>query len=117
MGGNFQKEFKHEIVKMTGASAAAAGKRISITLRQFKEQPKIVEQPKTVEVKQPIKKIVMCNLKQESIEKLTSEQLKTIATELGLSFDENTIRLELMQMVRNELAKNLKQNKFVRKYY
>jgi alkylated DNA repair dioxygenase AlkB len=36
MGGNFQKEFKHEIVKMTGSSAEKAGSRISITLRQFK---------------------------------------------------------------------------------
>ncbi len=36
MGGKFQKEFKHEIVKMTGKSALKAGARISITLRQFK---------------------------------------------------------------------------------
>lgn len=36
MGGNFQKEFKHEIVKITGAKAKEAGARISITLRQFK---------------------------------------------------------------------------------
>jgi alkylated DNA repair dioxygenase AlkB len=35
MGGDFQKEFKHEIVKITGAKAADAGARISITLRQF----------------------------------------------------------------------------------
>ena len=36
MGGHFQKEFKHEIVKMTGSKAPKAGRRISITLRQFK---------------------------------------------------------------------------------
>lgn len=36
MGGRFQREFKHEIVKMTGAAAKKAGARISITLRQFK---------------------------------------------------------------------------------
>lgn len=36
MGGKFQKEFKHEVVKMTGGMAEKAGKRISITLRQFK---------------------------------------------------------------------------------
>ena len=36
MGGKFQKEFKHEIVKITGPKAQKAGARISITLRQFK---------------------------------------------------------------------------------
>jgi len=36
MGGRFQKEFKHEIVKIAGAAAKKAGSRISITLRQFK---------------------------------------------------------------------------------
>lgn len=36
MGGRFQKEFKHEIVKIGGAKAEKAGRRISITLRQFK---------------------------------------------------------------------------------
>jgi len=36
MGGNFQKEFKHEVVKVTGANAEKAARRISITLRQFK---------------------------------------------------------------------------------
>ena len=36
MGGAFQKEFKHEIVKITGKKAMEAGPRISITLRQFK---------------------------------------------------------------------------------
>lgn len=35
MGGDFQKEFKHEIVKMTGEVAKKAAPRISITLRQF----------------------------------------------------------------------------------
>lgn len=35
MGGKFQKEYKHEIVKMTGAAAEKAGPRISITFRQF----------------------------------------------------------------------------------
>ena len=37
MGGHFQKEFKHEIVKMTGKAALKAGKRISLTFRQFKK--------------------------------------------------------------------------------
>jgi len=36
MGGSFQKDFKHEIVKMTGLAAQKAGSRISITFRQFK---------------------------------------------------------------------------------
>jgi len=36
MGGTFQSEFKHEIVKITGKKADEAGPRISITLRQFK---------------------------------------------------------------------------------
>jgi len=36
MGGKFQNELKHEIVKMTGKRAEKAGSRISITLRQFK---------------------------------------------------------------------------------
>lgn len=36
MGGDFQREFKHEIVKITGAAAENVGARISITLRQFK---------------------------------------------------------------------------------
>ena len=35
MGGDFQKQFKHEIVKMTGNAAKKAGARISITFRQF----------------------------------------------------------------------------------
>ena len=36
MGGNFQKTYKHEIVKMTGKKAENTGRRISITFRQFK---------------------------------------------------------------------------------
>ena len=40
MGGAFQKEFKHEIVKITGKKAEEVGPRISITLRQFKEDKK-----------------------------------------------------------------------------
>lgn len=36
MGGKFQKEFKHEIVKLSGSAAEKVGSRISITLRQFK---------------------------------------------------------------------------------
>ena len=36
MGGNMQKEFKHEIVKVTGKKAALISKRINITFRQFK---------------------------------------------------------------------------------
>ena len=36
MGGKFQKEFKHEIVKIAGKKASLTGPRISITLRQFK---------------------------------------------------------------------------------
>ena len=36
MGGKFQTEFKHEIVKITGNNAKQAGSRISITLRQFR---------------------------------------------------------------------------------
>lgn len=36
MGGTFQKEFKHEIVKISGEKASRVGPRISITLRQFK---------------------------------------------------------------------------------
>ena len=35
MGGDFQKEFRHEVVKMTGEIAKKAAPRISITLRQF----------------------------------------------------------------------------------
>lgn len=35
MGGKFQKEFKHEIVKITGKKAETIGRRISITFRQF----------------------------------------------------------------------------------
>jgi len=35
MGGKFQKEFKHEIVKISGKKANLTGPRISITLRQF----------------------------------------------------------------------------------
>lgn len=35
MGGKFQRELKHEIVKMCGKKAKKAGARISITLRQF----------------------------------------------------------------------------------
>ena len=36
MGTNFQKEFKHEIVKVTGKKVALLKNRISITCRQFK---------------------------------------------------------------------------------
>lgn len=36
MGGHFQQEFKHEIPKISGSKADKVGKRISITLRQFK---------------------------------------------------------------------------------
>lgn len=36
MGGDCQKEFKHEIVKATGKKASQMASRISITLRQFK---------------------------------------------------------------------------------
>lgn len=36
MGGAFQSEFKHEIVKIAGKKSAEVGPRISITLRQFK---------------------------------------------------------------------------------
>lgn len=35
MGGFFQEELKHEIVKITGKKASLAGKRISLTFRQF----------------------------------------------------------------------------------
>lgn len=35
MGGNFQKDFKHEIVKINGKKGESIGARISITLRQF----------------------------------------------------------------------------------
>jgi len=35
MGGKFQKELKHEIVKINGKKAEQAGRRISVTLRQF----------------------------------------------------------------------------------
>jgi alkylated DNA repair dioxygenase AlkB len=35
MGGRFQQQFKHEIVKVTGKRASKMGPRISITLRQF----------------------------------------------------------------------------------
>lgn len=35
MCGEFQKEFKHEVVRLTGGSIQKAGDRISITLRQF----------------------------------------------------------------------------------
>lgn len=38
MGGTFQKEFKHEIVKIAGKKADEVGPRISITLRQFKPE-------------------------------------------------------------------------------
>ena len=37
MGGKFQKEFKHEIVKINGKKGENTGKRISITFRQFIE--------------------------------------------------------------------------------
>lgn len=37
MCGKFQKEFTHEIVKITGKGAPDVGPRISITLRQFKK--------------------------------------------------------------------------------
>ena len=36
MGGKFQSEFKHEIVKLSGKPAEKVGSRISITIRQFK---------------------------------------------------------------------------------
>lgn len=35
MCGNMQKEFKHEIVKVSGEKGAKVGKRINITFRQF----------------------------------------------------------------------------------
>ncbi len=35
MGGHCQKEFKHEIPKVTGAKASQMGARISVTMRQF----------------------------------------------------------------------------------
>ena len=35
MGGKFQKELKHEIVKISGKLGETTGPRISITLRQF----------------------------------------------------------------------------------
>lgn len=36
MGGKFQKEFKHEVVKISGKKGERTGRRISITLRQFR---------------------------------------------------------------------------------
>jgi alkylated DNA repair dioxygenase AlkB len=36
MGGTFQKDLTHEIVKVSGKKGAALGARISITLRQFR---------------------------------------------------------------------------------
>lgn len=36
MGGYFQTEYKHEIVKISGKAAKTTGPRISVTLRQFK---------------------------------------------------------------------------------
>jgi len=36
MCGRFQKEFTHEIVKVSGAKATTVGPRISVTLREFK---------------------------------------------------------------------------------
>jgi len=36
MGGRFQQEFKHEIVKVTGKRAESMAPSISITLRQFR---------------------------------------------------------------------------------
>lgn len=36
MGGQMQKEFKHEIVKISGEKGKKIGKRINITFRQFK---------------------------------------------------------------------------------
>ena len=36
MGGNFQKNYKHEIVKISGKKGENTGRRISITFRQFK---------------------------------------------------------------------------------
>ena len=35
MGGKFQKEFKHEIVKISGKKGELVGPRINITMRQF----------------------------------------------------------------------------------
>jgi alkylated DNA repair dioxygenase AlkB len=35
MGGNFQREFTHEIPKITGEKGKAIGKRVNITIRQF----------------------------------------------------------------------------------
>ena len=35
MGGKFQKEFKHEIVKINGKKGELVGSRINITMRQF----------------------------------------------------------------------------------
>ena len=35
MGGRMQKDYTHEIVKVTGAKAATIGKRINITCRVF----------------------------------------------------------------------------------
>lgn len=50
MGGQFQKNFTHEIVKITGKAAALVGPRISITLRQFKEDDKKKEKKKEKEM-------------------------------------------------------------------
>jgi alkylated DNA repair dioxygenase AlkB len=36
MGGNFQKEFTHEIVKVNGKKGEGVGKRINLTFRNFK---------------------------------------------------------------------------------
>lgn len=36
MGGNFQKSFTHEIVKVSGKKGMSVGRRINITLRKFK---------------------------------------------------------------------------------
>jgi len=37
MGGQFQREFKHEVVKVGGKKGQNIGPRISITLRKFRE--------------------------------------------------------------------------------
>ena len=36
MGGKFRKEFKHEVVKVSGKKGESVGPRIDITFRQFK---------------------------------------------------------------------------------
>ena len=42
MGGDFQKEFTHEIVKVSGKKGENVGKRINLTFRQFVKEKNIV---------------------------------------------------------------------------